>query len=105
MDPTPRKKLCEIIKKYGIEISRDHKRCEAFLKDFCGEYKREISVLVCAIQENVTCELIMMSNHTPLQTLTFKLSRRLQDNKAISEEAAMWAVKSATASEPVSREK
>ena len=40
----PRRKLCELITQYGIELCDDPVRCEGLLRDFCGKYKKEIFI-------------------------------------------------------------
>ena len=46
MHNEPREKLRELIVEYGRSLCADPRRCEALLKDYCGQYKREIFVLI-----------------------------------------------------------
>lgn len=95
MDNKVRIKLCELIKKNGCLIYEDSKRCEAFLKDVCGDARREINVLVGALKEGVVNDLIILSeNHVPIEIIIKRLVKRLEDNLAISEDSAYWAVES-----------
>ena len=48
MHELPRQKLKLIIAKYGVALHEDSKRCEAFLRDFCGQCRKEISLLINA---------------------------------------------------------
>ncbi len=49
-----------ILDKYGGEIINDAKRFESLLKDFCGDRKREIFMLVTCLQYNVPLEIARM---------------------------------------------
>lgn len=39
MHNEPRQKLRELIIEYGRSLCDDPRRCEALLKDYCGQYK------------------------------------------------------------------
>ncbi|HEY9605900.1 MAG TPA: hypothetical protein V6C85_30115 [Allocoleopsis sp.] len=43
MNDLPRKTLCELITQYGQVLCDDPRRCEALLRDYCGQYRGEIS--------------------------------------------------------------
>jgi len=97
----PRQKLCEIIAyrdaitaKTGRDVLNDSRLCKAFLLDLCGEHKREISVLVVAMEERVAADLQKSQSGVPLELLLTRLTKRLVDNRALAEDAARWAVES-----------
>jgi len=94
MNNLPRQKLCEIIAKYGQSLCDEPRRCEGLLRDFCGEHKREINVLVGALRERVAIDLISSPANIPSEVLLARLTKRLQDDLALSEDAARWAVES-----------
>ncbi len=94
MDDLPRQKLGELIARYGHALSDDPRRTGALLRDFCGEYKREIFVLVSALREQVAVDLLASQGSVPREVLLAQLTRRLQDNLALAEDAARWAVES-----------
>ena len=94
MDDFPRQKLREIIALYGRTIIEDRRRLEALLADLCGEHKREINVLIGALKERVPDDLLNASAQVPLPVLLIQLSRRLQDNLGLTDEAARWAIES-----------
>ena len=58
MHDEPRQKLRELIMEYGRSLCDDPRRCEALLKDYCGQYKREIFVLVNALRNRVVDDLL-----------------------------------------------
>ena len=59
MNDLPRQKLQFILSQYGRSICDEPKRCEGMLKDLCnGECKREITVLIGALRENVAKDLL-----------------------------------------------
>lgn len=94
MNPLPRQKLQELVARFGTSLAQDARRCEGLLRDHCGAYRREIAVLVSAIEERVAGELLRINSHTPRQVLLAKLAQRLHDNVAMDERAATWAVNS-----------
>ena len=94
MNNQPRQKLCEIILQYGRSLCEDPRRCEALLRDYCGQYRGEISVLVNALKERVAADLLSSQNTVPLEVLLARFTQRLQDNLYLEKEAARWAVQS-----------
>jgi nitrous oxidase accessory protein NosD len=94
MNSLVREKLREIIDKHGRSLAESPKRCEALLRDYCGQYKREINVLVRALEQRVAADLMNSSKATPAIVLRARLSRRLQDELGLSEESSTWAVDS-----------
>ena len=58
MNDLPRQKLREIIVQHGRALCDDPKRCEAFLRDYCGQYGREIFILISADANGVEKESI-----------------------------------------------
>ncbi|MFZ1641988.1 MAG: formylglycine-generating enzyme family protein [Candidatus Contendobacter sp.] len=94
MHDLPRQKLRELIIEYGRSLCDDPRRCEALLKDYCGQYKREIFVLVSALKNRVAEDLINASAGVPPALLLGRLIKRLEDELALSENAARWAVES-----------
>jgi hypothetical protein len=94
MNNLVREKLSEIIAGHGRSLAADPQRCEALLRDYCPQYKREINVLVEALKERVVADLMNSSPDTPGLVLRAKLTRRLQDELGFSEEASKWAVDS-----------
>ncbi|MCP4536333.1 MAG: WD40 repeat domain-containing protein [Chloroflexi bacterium] len=94
MNDIPRQTLIQLVARYGSSLSTDPRRTEGLLRDFCGEYKREIFVLVSALKENVAVDLISLQDSVPYQMSSAQLTRRLQDNLALAEDAAQWAVDS-----------
>ncbi|MBA3335803.1 MAG: hypothetical protein H0T08_09380 [Acidobacteria bacterium] len=94
MNNVPRQTLRQIIAKYGQDVCSDARRCEGLLKDLCGEYRREINVLVNALEERVPLDLLAAGNSIPRELLLGKLTRRIEDNLGLTPEAALWAVDS-----------
>jgi hypothetical protein len=94
MDNLPRQKLREILIQYGRSVCEDPAQCEALLQDSCGEYKREIFVLIGALKEGTVADLLTFQEYVPSEILLTRLTKRLQDNLALSRDAAYWAVES-----------
>ena len=94
MHPTPRKILIELIAEHGSSVSRDARRCEALLRDYCGQNRREVNVLLAAVRARVGADLMAAQAATPRAALLVRLTRRLIDDFCLTEEAAQWAVES-----------
>ena len=94
MNNLVRQTLSEIIDKYGRSLADDPRRCEALLRDLCGQYKKEINVLVAALKQRVAADLLASSTAMPGDILRARLMKRLHDNLGLSEEASRWAVES-----------
>lgn len=93
MNDRPRRTLRELVARHGRALAADPRRCEALLRDYCGEYRREVSVLVMAVEERVAQELLA-PGATPRELLLARLSQQLCDQLALSEEAARWSIDS-----------
>ncbi|HOW76066.1 MAG TPA: DUF1566 domain-containing protein [Candidatus Competibacteraceae bacterium] len=94
MNDLPRQKLRELIIEYGRSLCDDPRRCEALLKDYCGQHKREIFVLVSALKNRVADDLLKTSASVPQSILLARLHKRLEEELAMTAEAAHWAVES-----------
>jgi tetratricopeptide (TPR) repeat protein len=89
-----RKRLKQLVDKHGSELGYNPQRLEALLKDYCGEYKREINLLVIAAREGTAREMLNTSG-TKLGTWDFqRLVRKLCEDTGMSEDFARWAVES-----------
>ena len=94
MNNVPRLTLIQIINRYGKEIAGEPKRCEGLLNDLCGGHRREINVLVNAIDERVPLDLLAGAASMPLEMLLNRLEKRLEEQTAMTREAARWTVES-----------
>ena len=92
MDSLPRHTLTRLIAKYGRGVCDSPKRVEALLRDLCGSHRREINILIGALEEHVAMDLIRTGKSVPRDVLLAKLANRLQHNRAYTPEAANWAV-------------
>jgi len=79
MNDLPRQKLKEIIIQYGRSLCDEPQRC---------------AVLVGALKERVPADLLASQNSTPAVVFLARLTKKLQDNLGLAEEAARWAVES-----------
>ncbi len=92
MDDIPRRTLKQIVDQFGHDVCDDARRCEALLRDFCGEYRREIFVLISALQHGVVDDLRTMMAQLPFSVVLPRLATELHETTALSESAARWAV-------------
>lgn len=91
MNNLPQQKLKEIIIQYGRSLCDEPQRCEALLRDYCGQYKREIFLLVSALKQGVAKDLLSSSN-VPAELLLGRLIKQMQNDLGLTEEAARYAV-------------
>jgi len=91
MESSVRDTLVALIVRYGQSLSEDPPRCEAMLRDLCGQHKREIFILVSALKQRVATDLLS-GGGLPTSLLLGRLSKRLEDELALTSEAAHWAV-------------
>ena len=92
MSDVPRETLKHIHQQYGSDVCHDVRRCEGLLRDLCGEYRREIFVLISALQQGVADDLRTMTAQLSLSVVIPRLAAELHETTALSEEAARWAV-------------
>jgi uncharacterized RDD family membrane protein YckC len=94
MNELPRQKLCELIKRYDASLCHHPLRLEGLLRDFCGEYRKEIAVLINAVKEGIPTDLLGSQNTVPIKILLARLTKRLQNNLGLADDAARWGVES-----------
>jgi len=92
MEPSVRDTLRQLIVRYGHALCDDPRRCEAMLRDLCGQHKREVFILVSALRQRVAADLLGGGGGLPTPLLLGRLRRRLEDELALTGEAAHWAV-------------
>jgi len=73
-------------------LCTDLPRLEGFLRDYAGQHRREINVLVTAAREGVPAELSKVSGSEVPPLVVERLVRRLYDNAGIDQALARWAV-------------
>ncbi len=94
MPDIPRQQLAYILTQFGRSICDDPKRCEALLKDLCPHHKREVNLLLSALREGVTKELLNASPLVPIESTINRLTLKMHDNLGTAEHLAQWAVES-----------
>lgn len=92
MNDIPRQTLKQIVQQYGPEIASDPRRCEGLLRDLCGEHRREIFVLISALEEDVVGGLRSLTAQLPFSVVLPRLAAELRETTALTEDAARWAV-------------
>ncbi len=92
MQDIVRSKLTELVGRFGLDLCNDPRRCEALLRDVCGEHKRAIVALVSAAREGVGTELRQSSAGVPKDLVIARLTKRLHEDFGLVEELARWAV-------------
>ncbi len=93
MNDLARQKLVKLVDTQTPALLEDSERFEAFLRDYCGECKPEISAILAALDEDIPRDLRRMRSQ-PYALLREQLANRLQDERSLHQEAALWAVES-----------
>lgn len=84
--------LQALLERYGPALLDEAGRLRGMLFDEVPSAKREISVLMLALDEQVPQDLVRASSREADPGLVPRLVRRLVDEKALALEAAHWAV-------------
>lgn len=85
--------LISIGQRHGYDVYNDARRCEALLRDGCGDNRREIGVLIGALKQGVIARLLDGSRSTaPLSVRRAQAVSHLQHELLLTEKAARWAV-------------
>lgn len=93
-DPYPRTQLCLMLEQYGRDILSEPKRCKGLLYDLAPQNRLEINLLIVALEQKITDELLKPSTLTPIEIQLDRLAQSLHDATGIEEELAYWAVES-----------
>ena len=91
-DDSVRDALVRIVRDYGRLLGEDARRCEALLKDFCPNARAEVHLLVIAARAAVPKQLLSSSAGSSRELLAARLARSLEEDYAVTAEAARWAV-------------
>ena len=94
MNVTVKQKLKDIINIYGVSICDEPKRVESLLKDYCYENKKEVFLIIAALNENVVVEVQDIKHTTAKLSIVNRVTERLCDNLGITQDNAKWAVES-----------
>lgn len=94
MNDSPRQILRRILAKHGKEIAGNAERCKGLLNDLCGAYRREINILVTAVEERIPLDLLAAARSIPTALLLTRLEKRLADQTGLTLESARWSVES-----------
>lgn len=92
MDDVVRDALRQLIVERGTALAEDARLCGALLRDVAGDRRREISVLVAAVEEGVAADLLRSAGSGTADPLLGSLQRRLEQGRGLAPDAARWAV-------------
>lgn len=94
MDASPRSLLIQIVETYSLAVINDRTRLRNLLDDyFQGNYRKERNTLIASLEEEIPHDLITSHTSMPLPSLIWNLTRRLTENRGISDDLASWTVK------------
>jgi hypothetical protein len=92
MNDQARQLLIRLIRDYGIDLADDPQKLNALFKDYArGQFKREIFLCVQAAREGVVSDL-QNNQHLPLDALSARLIKQLQDDCGFDVLAANWTI-------------
>ena len=84
--------LRQLIDKYGRSLVDDPARLRGLLRDIMGDHRLEISLLIGATEIGVASELARGERSTLMPARKRQLATRLESERGISPENAIWAV-------------
>ena len=93
MNDAPRQKLREIIRQHGRGIVENPRRVENLLRDYCGEFRREISVLTMALEEHAVADLLRRVR-SAAQSYARAAGAKIVRQSRFVESAARWSIES-----------
>gem|GEM_PF-699907 len=85
-------RLRELVSANGVEVVRDHRRCEALVRDFCGSDIRDCNLLLQGLREGIPGMLLEDIGRTPASQSVNRLVGKLTNNLGLTPEAARWVV-------------
>jgi hypothetical protein len=86
--------LKNLVQEYGDKLSINTQHLELLLRGLCGQYQREVNVLVAAVRATIT-EQILHLNREEVDKYQFNnMVRKLYESEGIAEEFAKWSVAS-----------
>jgi hypothetical protein len=94
MNPLPRETLAELVQTYGPALLDDARRVRALLYDTCPGDRREVGVLVAAVEEGIPLSISRASETISVPGELDRLTTELEDTRGLSYDAARWAVRS-----------
>lgn len=94
LDSHPRTQLCLMLKQYGQIIMTEPKRCKALLSDLSPEHRLETYLLITALEQKITDDLLKSNHLMPINIRLERLTKGLRDAVGIEEAYAYWAVES-----------
>lgn len=83
--------LKKLIEEYGLALSNNRIKLQGLLMDLCGENRKEIKLLITALQENVVLNLENYNDKIE-EDVFFRIVNNLCDEAGIIKEGAQWTV-------------
>ena len=93
MNDLPRQKLRELIAEQGQQLCDDHKSCRTLLRQRCPDHRKEVTLLVDALQEGVADELRTAPAGQSVEPVVTRLVAVLQDDLDLSAGDARGAIR------------
>ena len=87
-----REQLRQLYQKHGRALIDNPRACEAILKDLYPDCKRDVTVLLGALQAHVPSDLLSQSGDMPIKTRFAAFAQRLYERHGTAKEFAIWAV-------------
>jgi proteasome lid subunit RPN8/RPN11 len=94
MNDIVRETLTNLIARYGPALGFDYRRLEGLLREYVGEHRREINVLITAAREGVPENLVKASGTKLDELLGHRLVQQLYENVGMDGVFGSWAVES-----------
>jgi len=93
MNEQVRAVLAQLVQQFGTELCTNGQKLEGLLRDFCGNHRREIHVLLVAARLRVAEEVARHAGGRMEELAWQRQVSRLYDETGMAEEFATWAVR------------
>lgn len=92
MDNAAAVALQRVLAEFGEGVAHEPARLRSFLLDEAPQCKREIAALMQALEEGIPADLRRVQSGVPHHMVLTQLAQRLASERAITADAARWAV-------------
>jgi len=84
--------LKKLVASYGLSLTKDERRLERLLLEYCAWNKREINALIAAIRYQVVDKLVSISTQQVKPSYLGELMNKFQEESGLPNELAKWTV-------------
>lgn len=92
MNSEAKSRICEIVKKHGVEICRDISQCSALIRENLAAYPDEKELFLVSLRTGIPSKLLNSNRETVKDQTAPRLTKQLESDSQTTEEKARWIV-------------